>query len=68
LSTSLANLPDKLSDWNIETIERLLPILSIEGDTFDFNGNILKSKYELYNDLCAMSNSSGGFLVLGIND
>ena len=29
LNKSLANIPDKLSDWNIETIERLLSILSM---------------------------------------
>lgn len=68
LNKSLANIPDKLSDWNIETIERLLSILSIEGETFDFKGDILKPNYELYNDFCAMSNSLGGFLVLGINE
>ena len=69
LNASLATIPNNLEDWNIQVIDSLLPILSIEGDTFDFKGNILdKRSEELYNDFCSMSNSLGGIMVLGIRE
>lgn len=65
----MPNIPKDLNDWNIQVIDSLLPIPSIEGDTFDFKGNILDKRFdELYNDFCAMSNSLGGIMVLGIRE
>ena len=65
----MPNIPKDPNDWNIQVIDSLLLILSIEGDTFDFKGNILDKRFEeIYNDFCAMSNSLGGTMVLGIRE
>src|SRR5712691_11157279 len=62
-------IPPKLEDWNIQVIDALLPILSIESETFDFKGHDFNRKSdELYNDFCAMANTSGGYIVLGIDE
>jgi hypothetical protein len=62
-------IPDKVQDWNIDIIDSLVPILSIESETFDFKGRRFNEKDdELYNDICAMANTSGGHIVLGIGE
>jgi predicted HTH transcriptional regulator len=63
---SIPAIPNRLKDWNIQVIDNLLPILSIESETFDFKGHDFNK--ELYCDLCAMANTSGGYIVLGIDE
>jgi hypothetical protein len=66
---SLPKVPDKLEEWNIKVIDSLIQILSIESETFDFKGSEFNKKSdELYNDICAMANTSGGYIVLGIRE
>jgi hypothetical protein len=66
---TLPVMPETLQDWNIDVIDNLIKILSIESETFDFKGSHLYDKDdELYNDICAMANTSGGLIVLGINE
>ena len=65
---SVPTIPSRLEDWNIQVIDSLLPILSIESETFDFKGHDFnKRSDELYYDLCAMANTSGGYIVLGVD-
>ncbi len=65
----LPSIPGTLEDWNIQVIDDLLPILSIESETFDFKGHdFSKRSDELYCDLCAMANTSGGYIVLGVDE
>ena len=46
-----------------------MPILSIESETFDFKGHDFnKRSDELYCDLCALANTYGGYIVLGIDE
>ena len=58
-------IPDKLEDWNIQIIDCLTSLRDIESETFDFKGADFK---ELYNHLCAMANTLGGTIVLGIDE
>jgi hypothetical protein len=46
---SIPTIPSRLEDWNIQVIDSLLPILSIESETFDFKGHDFnKRSDELY--------------------
>jgi hypothetical protein len=54
-----------LEDWNSDILEKLLKIRDIEGESFDFKREV---DDKLYNDICAMANSNGGYLVLGIDE
>lgn len=66
---SLPTLPQEPQGWNIDILDELTKILSIESETFDFKGTDLNKKYdELYNDICAMANTSGGHIVLGVGE
>ena len=50
-------------------IDSLTLILSIESENFDFKGHDFnKGNDELYVELCSMSNSLGGHIVLGIEE
>jgi hypothetical protein len=57
-------IPDNLKEWELETIEELMKFPDIESDVFDFKSDINK----LYEDICAMANTNGGFIVLGISE
>jgi hypothetical protein len=57
--------PMKLSEWNIGILNDLIQYRDIEGETFDFKSNELG---ELFKDVCAMANTSGGVLVLGVGE
>jgi hypothetical protein len=66
---TLPVIPEKPEDWNIGVIDHLIKILSIESETFDFKGRRFNDKNdELYKDICAMANTSGGYIVLGIGE
>jgi hypothetical protein len=66
---TLPVIPEKPQDWNIDVIDSLIQILSIESETFDFKGSDFNEKKDdLYKDICAMANTSGGYIVLGIGE
>ncbi|HEX2407768.1 MAG TPA: ATP-binding protein [Nitrososphaeraceae archaeon] len=61
-------IPNELTAWDINTINRLVNLPHIESETFDFKGYQLDGCKELYADICGMANVSGGYLVLGIDE
>lgn len=60
----LPKIPENLDGWNIEILEELMKWTNIESETFDFKGSI----NELDEHICAMANTKGGYLVLGIQE
>ncbi len=60
----IPNIPKKLDEWNLQNIEKLLPLPNIESEEFDFKSEIS----ELDEHICAMANTSGGIIVLGIGE
>lgn len=58
-------IPKKLDDWNIDVLNELIKLRDIESETFDFKGTEIK---DLSRHICAMANTKGGFLVLGIDE
>ncbi len=58
-------IPEKLEEWHLEILNKLIELRDIESETFDFKGTDLK---ELYKHICAIANTRGGFLVLGIDE
>ncbi len=60
----LINKPQKLEDWNLNVINELINYPDIESENFDFK----KEPNELSEHICAMANTVGGFIVLGIEE
>jgi len=58
------SLPTKPKEWTLELLEQLIKYVDIESETFDFK----KEPNKLYEDICAIANTKGGFLVLGISE
>ena len=58
-------IPEEIKDWDLKTLNKLINIIDIERDSFDFKGPDYK---ELCNHICAMANTPGGFIVLGIEE
>src|SRR2546428_7541756 len=56
-------IPTELEEWKFETVDELTKYPDIESETFDFK----KEPSDLYEDICAMANTQGGFIVLGIS-
>jgi hypothetical protein len=61
-------IPERPQDWNIDLIDNLIQILSIESETFDFKRDFDEKHDRLYKGICAMANTSGGHIVLGIGE
>ncbi len=61
----VVTLPAKLEDWNIEILNELIKYKDIESETFDFKGVEIN---KLYLHICAMANTSGGFIILGVDE
>jgi predicted HTH transcriptional regulator len=61
----LPTLPANLSDWSIKILNKVIKIPSIEYETFDFKGQDLGQLDQI---LCAMANTSGGIVFLGIGE
>lgn len=57
-------LPEKLEDWSMDILNELVKLSDIESETFDFKSE----PTDLHTHICAMANTNGGFLVLGINE
>lgn len=69
LILALPVIPEKPQDWNIDVIDSLKQILSIESETFDFKEHrSIEKNGELYKDICAIANTLGGYIVLGIGE
>lgn len=58
----LPKIPQILDDWDLDILNELIQYIDIESETFDFK----KESNELVEHICAMANSRGGYLILGI--
>ncbi len=58
-------IPSKLEDWDIHVLNELIRYKDIESESFDFKGTEIN---KLYKDICAIANTNGGFIVLGIEE
>lgn len=54
-----------LAKWDLNLLDQLITYPDIESETFDFKGARLN---ELEIHICAMANTSGGVLVLGVEE
>jgi hypothetical protein len=66
-------LPAQLSDWDVDAIVNLLSTKMFESENFDYKEALpdprdVEAKNRLCAACCAFANSSGGFLVFGIDD
>jgi hypothetical protein len=61
-------IPKDLKEWNINVIDNLIQLPNIESETFDFKGHCFDAFKELHEDICAMANTIGGYLVIGIDE
>lgn len=59
----IPKIPHTLEEWNIEKLDELIQYVGIESDTLDFK----KEANKLEEHICAMANTKGGYIVLGIN-
>lgn len=58
------NIPEKFNLWTIDDIDSLLNIPESESEKLDFKREVT----DLTRHICAMANTSGGFIVLGIEE
>jgi hypothetical protein len=58
-------VPDKIESWNMRRLNGLLKIVNLESETLEFKGRDFQS---LTKHLCAMANSAGGYVILGIEE
>lgn len=58
----LVTIPEKLEEFDIKLLDKLITIPSIESENFDFK----EEPSDLHEDICAMANTKGGFLILGV--
>ena len=58
------SIPKNLDEWNQEKLLEIMKYPGIESETLDFK----KEPYELQKHFCAMANTTGGFLILGIEE
>jgi len=59
----IPKIPHTLEEWDIEKLDELIQYVGIESDTLDFK----KEANKLEEHICAMANTKGGYIVLGIN-
>lgn len=60
--------PERLEDYNMSVIDSFLNKRHIESEIFDFKGKDAAKGSDLSKDFCAMANTSGGIIVLGIDE
>ena len=58
------DLPDSILEWDSKTIDRITSIPSIESETLE----IKESLTDLTRHICAMANTSGGVIILGLKE
>ena len=58
------DIPEKADLWTIDTIDSLLNIPESESEKLDFKREVT----DLTHHICAMANTFGGFIVLGIGE
>jgi hypothetical protein len=61
----LSPIPENLKEWKPDTINELIKFPDVESEKFDFKSDISN---DLHEHICAMANTEGGFLVLGISE
>ena len=59
---SVDMIPENLNNWDLKTINQIIQYRDIESETLEFKEEI----NDLPRHICALANSSGGFLVFGI--
>lgn len=57
-------IPDSLDEWDSKTIDQIISFSSIESETLE----IKESLTDLTRHICAMANTSGGIIILGIKE
>ncbi len=72
------DLPEKLSDWTIDTVINLVKKHEFEPSSFDYKEtlnpiNADKEKREEHREsirrtVCSMANTNGGFILFGVRD
>ena len=60
--------PDSIDDWTIDVINKLVKLRDVESEGFDFKDRNVNKEDKLSMHLCAMANTHGGFIVLGIRE
>ena len=60
-----AGIPQKLESWKFHHLKKLSYLRDIESERFDFKGSSFR---DLDVDICAMANTLGGYLVLGVEE
>lgn len=58
-------IPERPEDGDINIVNQLVSLKDIESESFDFKSRDID---ELYTHICAMANTAGGYLVLGVED
>ena len=56
------NIPKNMSDWNLDTINKLIQFRDAESENLDFKEIVT----DISKEICAFANTTGGFLVFGI--
>ena len=56
------NIPKNISDWNLDTINKLIQLRDAESENLDFKEIVT----DITKEICAFANTTGGFLVFGI--
>jgi predicted HTH transcriptional regulator len=67
---TLLKIPDKLDGWTVEIPNQMITIPGVESEVLDFKGHGKNGGNRVPNiseDICAMANTSGGTLILGID-
>ena len=62
----IPNIPRNLDDWNIDVIDSLLGIPTIESETLECKREI--NPNSLRKHICAMANVHGGFILVGLDE
>ena len=70
----MPDIPQRLEEWNLDTVWELVSKGFFETDTFDFKEVLIASrnrpdyKKRLTQAACAFANTRGGFLAFGVKD
>ena len=62
----IPNIPQNLDDWDMDTIDSLLRISTIESETLECKREI--RPVALPKHICSMANTHGGFIIIGLDE